>query len=145
MVTRVVLVSCVKSKRVSASAAQDLNTSDLFTSMRNYAEQNSDEWFILSAEHGVLRPNEIISPYEKTLNKMLKRERLEWARKVQSRLLELIPPDASIVILAGERYREDVVSFLQEHGYPVEVPMVGLKFGFQLRWLKEKIRNESTC
>ena len=98
-----------------------------------------------SAEHGVLRPDEVISPYEKTLNKMLKVERLEWAEKVQCRLLELMPLDASVVVLAGERYREGVVSFLRERGYPVEIPMVGLKFGFQLRWLKERIRNEFPC
>lgn len=145
MTTRVVLVSCVKSKKSSASAAQNLYTSDLFLSMRAYARQNSDQWFILSAEHGVLRPDEVISPYEKTLNKMLKVERLEWAEKVQCRLLELMPLDASVVVLAGERYREGVVSFLRERGYPVEIPMVGLKFGFQLRWLKERIRNEFPC
>jgi cytoplasmic iron level regulating protein YaaA (DUF328/UPF0246 family) len=113
--------------------------------MRSYAQRNSEKWFILSAEHGVLMPNEIISPYERTLNKMSKVERLEWTKKVQRRLLELMPSDASIVILAGERYRKGIVSFLLERGFPVEVPMEGLKFGLQLRWLKEKIRNESTC
>lgn len=145
MTTKVILVSCVKSKRTSASAAQDLYTSDLFLSMRTYAQQNADQWFILSAEHGVLRPDEVIAPYEKTLNKMLKAERLEWAEKVQCRLLELMPPDASIVVLAGERYREGIVPFLGARGYSVEVPMTGLKFGFQLRWLKERIRDESSC
>lgn len=145
MVTRVVLVSCVKSKRTSATTAEDLYTSDLFLSMRSYARQNSDHWFILSAEHGVLKPEDVIAPYEKTLNKMLKSERLEWAAKVRHRLLELIPPGASVVVLAGERYREGIVSFLQERGFSVDVPMVGLKFGLQLRWLKERISNESTC
>lgn len=145
MAIRVVLVSCVKSKRTYATAAEDLYTSDLFLSMRSYARQNSDQWFILSAEHGVLNPEEVIAPYEKTLNKMLKSERLEWAAKVRHRLLELISPDASVVILAGERYREGIVPFLQERGYFVDVPMVGLKFGLQLRWLKERISDESTC
>jgi hypothetical protein len=145
MTTRVILVSCVKSKRTSVSAAQNLYTSDLFLSMRTYARQNSDQWFILSAEHGVLRPDEVVAPYEKTLNKMLKAERLEWAARVQYSLLELIPSGASIVVLAGERYREGVVPFLRERGYSVEVPMIGLKFGFQLRWLKENTRNESPC
>lgn len=145
MVTRVVLVSCVKSKRTSATAAEDLYTSDLFLSMRSYARQNSDQWFILSAEHGVLKPDEVISPYEKTLNKMLKSERLAWAAKVRHQLLDLLPSDASVVILAGERYREGMVSFLQQRGYSVDVPMVGLKFGLQLRWLKERVSNETTC
>lgn len=110
--------------------------------MRKYAEQNADRWFILSAEHGVLDPHEIILPYEKTLNKMLKHERSIWADRVKSKLLQLIPEKSSIVILAGERYRVALVPFLQNQGHAVEVPMVGLKLGFQLRWLKERIRNE---
>ena len=142
MATRVALVSCVKSKRTAASAAQDLYTSDLFTGMRHYAERHSDEWFILSAEHGVLKRDEVIAPYERSLNKMLKRERLEWAGKVQRRLLELIPSGASIVVLAGERYRENLVPFLKQHGFVVDVPMAGLKLGYQLRWLKEHAQNE---
>lgn len=142
MATRVALVSCVKSKRTSVSAAQDLYTSALFTSMRSYAQQNSDEWFILSAEHGVLRPDDVIAPYERSLNKMLKRERLEWAEKVQRSLLDLVPSRASIVVLAGERYREHIVPFLNDHGFVVDIPMAGLKLGFQLRWLQEHTRNE---
>jgi hypothetical protein len=73
---------------------------------------------------------------------MLKRERLEWAEKVQRRLLELIPSGASIVVLAGERYRENLVPFLKQHGFVVDVPMAGLKLGYQLRWLKEHARDE---
>jgi cytoplasmic iron level regulating protein YaaA (DUF328/UPF0246 family) len=142
--SKVILVSCVKSKRTVPSEAQDLYTSDLFISMRAYAEKNSDEWFILSAEHGILHPSEVIAPYEKTLNRMPKVERLEWAEKAQRRISELIPSDASIVILAGERYREHIVTFLRERGNLVEIPMAGLKFGFQLRWLKARINNEPT-
>ena len=110
--------------------------------MRNYAKNHSDEWFILSAEHGVLKPDEVIAPYERSLNKMPKRERLEWAGKVQRTLLELIPAGASILVLAGERYREHIVPFLMGHGFVVDIPMAGLKLGYQLRWLKEHTRDE---
>ena len=142
MTIRVVLVSCVKSKRACASAAQDLYTSDLFASMRTYAKMNAEEWLILSAKHGVLKPDEVVHPYERTLNRLPKLERLAWADKVQRRLLKLLPPGALITVLAGVRYRENLVPFLRNHGFPVSVPMEGLKFGFQLRWLKKQNRNE---
>lgn len=139
---RVVLISCVKSKRPVASAAQDLYTSGLFKGMRKFAERKSDAWFILSAEHGVLRPNDVIAPYERTLNKMSKLERDAWSANVEPRLLELLPSDASVAVLAGERYRERLVPFLRRHGFIVDVPMAGLKLGFQLRWLKDHTRND---
>jgi len=140
MATRVALISCVKTKRKSAVAAKDLYISPLFKGMRRYAEQNADAWFILSAEHGVLQPDQVIAPYERTLKAMPKRDRVAWAERVHHQLLEFLPAGAVVVILAGNRYRENVVAFLESHGFIVEVPMVGLQFGPQLRWLKEHVR-----
>jgi len=75
MEKRIALVSCVKTKRNSAVAAKDMYISQLFVGMRRYAEQNSDDWFILSAEHGVLQPDQVIAPYERTLKTMSKLKR----------------------------------------------------------------------
>jgi hypothetical protein len=69
---------------------------------------------------------------------MTKPERLAWAERVQHQLLELLPPGAEIIVLAGVRYREGIVSFLRRHGFKVEVPMNKLAFGQQLRWLNEQ-------
>ena len=118
-------------------SAEDMYISQLFMGMRRYAEQNADAWFILSAEHGVLQPDQVIAPYERTLKKMPKRDRVAWAERVQRQLLELLPAGAMVVVLASAPYREGVVPFLKSHGFKVEVPMVGLKFGQQLHWLKE--------
>jgi len=141
MAGRISLVSCVKSKLKSPAPAQDLYVSTLFKSMKRYALENTDGWFILSAEHGLLRPSQIIAPYERTLKTMPKRDRVEWAERVQRQLLEVLPASATVVILAGEDYRGGLVPFLNKHGFIIEVPMKGLKFGPQLRWLKEHFRN----
>jgi hypothetical protein len=73
---------------------------------------------------------------------MSKRDRVAWAERVQRQLLKLLPAGAAVVVLAGCRYREGVVPFLESHGFTVEVPMVGLKFGPQLRWLKKQMCDE---
>lgn len=137
MATRVALVSCVKSKRKFKSPARDLYTSPLFVGMRRYAERHADAWFILSAEHGVLAPDEIVTPYEKTLNRMLKAERLVWAERVRPQLLKVLLPGTKVIVLAGKRYREGIVPFLEGKGFAVEVPMQGLKLGPQISWLNE--------
>ena len=56
---------------------------------------------------------------------MPKRDRVAWAERVQRQLLELLPAGAVVVVLAGDRYREGVVPFLESHGFTVEVPMDG--------------------
>ena len=138
MATRVVLVSCVKTKRKSAVASADMYISPLFKGMRRYAEKNADAWFILSAEHGVLRTDQVIAPYERSM-KMPERSQVAWAERVNRQLLELLPTGATVIILAGIPYRKRVVPFLESHGFTVEVPMFGLKQGLQLRWLNQQI------
>lgn len=133
----VALVSCVKSKRASPAPAADLYTSALFRSLRRYAEANADSWFILSAEHGLLRPTEVVAPYERTLNRMRKADRAAWAERVQRQLLQELPAGADVIVLAGERYREGLIPFLREQGFRVSVPLEGLSFGRQLQRLKE--------
>jgi cytoplasmic iron level regulating protein YaaA (DUF328/UPF0246 family) len=133
---RVALVSCVKKKRASAAPASELYQSALFRGLRRYAELHADTWYVLSAEHGLLRPTEVIEPYERTLNKMKKADRIAWAERVQKQLLEVLPAGAEVIVLAGARYREDIEPFLRQRGFLVTVPLEGLRVGQQLQRLK---------
>ena len=51
-------------------AAMDLYTSNWFRKARACVEETGCPWRILSAEYGLVHPEEEIGPYEKTLNKM---------------------------------------------------------------------------
>ena len=126
----------MKAKRASAAAAGELYTSQLFRSLRAYAVSHADRWYILSAEHGLLAPDRVIPPYERTLNTMSKSERIAWAERVQRQLMEVLPPAADVIVLAGARYREGLVPFLRKRGFTVAVPLGGLSIGRQLQWLK---------
>ena len=147
MPTRIALVSCVKLKRDSATPARDLYLSQLFRGLRRYAEANADCWYILSAEHGLVHPDQVIEPYERTLNAMPKQGRLAWADRVQQQLLRILPENAQVILLAGARYREGIEPFLLERGFPVTVPLRGLRIGEQLKRLRfsqENLRGH-TC
>jgi len=133
----IALVSCVKAKRPAPSPAHDLYTSHLFRALRGYAEAIADRWYILSAEHGLVDPDRILAPYDRTLNKMPKRERDAWAERVRHQISEEVPDGAEIVILAGARYREGLEEPLRELGFTVTVPLEGLPIGKQLQRLKQ--------
>jgi len=135
----VYLVSCVSKKRTHPTSARGLYISDWFRKAQELAERRSDQWFILSAEYGLVSPGQVIQPYEKTLNRMCKTERIDWSKRVLSQLRKHISPGDAIVLLAGVRYREHIVPELLRRGYRVEVPMEGLRIGQQLRWLKNAI------
>jgi hypothetical protein len=133
----VILVSCVKTKRASAVQARGLYISDWFLKVRRYVEQSGAPWFILSAEHGLVPPDEVISPYERTLNTMPVADRRHWAGRVITQLSERLPEADHVIFLAGARYREFLVEPLRRKGITVAIPMEGLARGPQLRWLAQ--------
>lgn len=97
--------------------------------------QNFDSWFILSAKHGIAKPDQILEPYNLTLNTMKAHARNQWAETVLDELMKVLPEAASITFLAGSKYREYLSELLREKDYEVLIPMQGLGIGKQLQWL----------
>lgn len=137
----VYLISCVKTKQTFPCRAKDLYVSELFAKARNYAEASNAPWFILSAEYGLLSPEQVVDPYERTLNKMRKEERDAWAQKVLLQIEAELPAIKRVVFLAGNKYREGLIPALRSRGIEVCVPMEGLKIGQQLGWLKRRLHS----
>ena len=129
------LVSCVAKKLPRSARAKDLYTSDLFRKMRGLVEAREWPWFILSAKYGLVEPERVIEPYEKTLNTMGVAERRDWAEECLDTLVPHLAGVESIVFLAGAKYREFLVPALIRRGIEVHVPMEGLPIGKQLAWL----------
>ena len=132
------LVACARSKAASRAAAKDLYVSSLFRKASAFASEHFDRWYILSAKYGLLEPERVVEPYDKTLNNMTRQERKLWAREVLSDLLSRIAPGDEITFLAGQRYREHLMLWLSARGHSVHVPLAGMRIGEQLRWLTER-------
>lgn len=133
----VYFVSCVSKKRPTRAPAKDLYASPWFQKARLYVEATGCQWFILSAEYGLVSPDEDILPYEKTLNEMSVTDRREWTANVIAQMARMIPGAKHVTILAGQRYREFLTERLKAQGITFEVPMEGLRIGEQLSWLSE--------
>jgi cytoplasmic iron level regulating protein YaaA (DUF328/UPF0246 family) len=131
----VCLVSCVSKKRNAPCEAQALYQSVWFQKARAYVEAKGMPWYILSAKYGLVRPDEVIAPYEQTLNKMPVMDRKAWAERVCSQLDGLINKEDRVVVLAGARYREFLMPTLARLAAGVQVPMTGMRIGQQLSWL----------
>ena len=125
-----VLVSCVGEKLDHKAKAKDIYQSAWFKKARSWAESNATRWYILSAKHGLLNPEQEIDPYECTLNTMSISERKKWGHITTEEIKKNVP-NGKIIVLAGKKYR-DVINF---DGYDVSVPMEGLGIGQQLSWL----------
>lgn len=133
------LVSCVGMKATASMPARDLYVSPWFVLARRFAEKRGGAWLILSAEYGLVEPERIVAPYNRTLNSMPAAERRLWAQHVADDLQAREGWWESIVVLAGLRYREFLLEHLERMSNRVEVPMLGLRIGQQLQWLKRSV------
>lgn len=140
---RVGLVACAKRKLRVAAPARELYTSDLFRKARDYCEREYDAWYVLSARHGVLHPDQMVEPYDLTLGGMGRQERRWWGRRVVGRLCELHPPATGPAwyLHAGVLYREYLYQGpLLDAAIEgrIDAPLEGLGIGRQLRWYRER-------
>jgi hypothetical protein len=117
------------------SKASDLYTSPLFQSGLAYAESmKPDAILILSAKHGLVPLDAVLSPYEETLNTKSDAEIRNWADGVLRQLAGVADLDRDqFILLAGERYRRHLTPHLRHH----QVPMEGLRLGEQLSFLSQ--------
>lgn len=134
-----VLVGCVKSKGTVATRAADLYTSELFRRRRSYAESTALPWFILSAEHGLLRPETVVAPYDRALADQPAEYRAAWAWWVAVKLDgELGDVNGRRVeIHAGSAYIDALREPLRKRSCAIDSPLQGLRFGEQLAWYGE--------
>lgn len=132
MVTKKIgIVGCVKTKQAFACAAGELYTSTLFTSSVEWLKnQGITEWYILSAEHGLLHPSTVIAPYEKTLNKMNRWDYGEWCTKLGKQVRKTFSEDQEFVVLGGALYSGPMTY------YKSAFPLKGMGLGQRLAFLK---------
>ncbi len=128
------LVGCVKTKLDHAAPARDLYTSPLFRDRRAAVDGKADRWFVISAEHGLLDPDQVIEPYDRTLADMSIPSRRAWSAKVLSALRGTLGDlnRYRFEIHAGADYFGfGLADGLRESGAEVSIPTQGLRQGEQ--------------
>lgn len=131
------LVGCGKKKENTAKPAAYLYSSQYFELKRNYADQECDIWFILSAKHGLVKPHKIIEPYNTNIKEV---DSDKWSHKVINQLQEILHRDDEIIFLAGKDYIEPVKPFFEAAPYQTKYPFKETSgIGEQISFLKDNI------
>lgn len=138
-------LSCTKSKKSTRCKAVEMySESDLFSKAYEYAKSlNPDHIYILSAKHHVLELDDVIEPYNLTLNDFSVEEREEWSNKVIDMLKQKnVNFNQKAYFFAGESYTE----FIKDHFKNRKEVFNGKGFGEILSFLDKKnesLKNES--
>ena len=132
----VLLLGCVKLTASSQQVAKDRSASDLFGKRLRYADERGLPWFVLSAKHGLLRPDDVVTPYDVEFKAQPAGYRSAWGAWVIERLrYELGALDGiRLEVHAGEAYARALVDPSSAAGATLTHPLQGLRQGEQLAW-----------
>jgi hypothetical protein len=132
---KIALIGCVKKKVSYKTKAELLYDSTLFKYSLQYAKQESDKVFILSAKYGLLSLDRTIEPYEVTLNTFSEQEKIEWSNMVFKQIKKDIGLNNQFMYLCGSNYKKYLLDIL-----PGSDPLKGLGLGKRIQWLKNHVK-----
>lgn len=130
---RIAFISCSKKKLQFPCRARELYQGELFKKSFFYCLGRFDQIIILSAKYGALNIDQIIEPYECSLNHFTKIQRVVWAVKVEAQLKEMKVWADEKYFFTGRRYCEFFIG---------HKPLSGLSLGRQLEWFAGKARKK---
>lgn len=137
----IALIACASNKLDEPAPARELYQSALFRKSLSYVREvlEPDSAFVLSAKHHVLPLDQVVEPYDLTLNEMSAAQVHEWSRRVLEQLTTVANPEEDrFTVLAGRKYRKHLIPELVN----VDVPMEGLRIGEQLQFLTEVVADD---
>lgn len=131
-------ISCVSKKKTYKAKAKELYISDLFKKSLMYSLKHYDKTYILSAKYGLLEIDDIIEPYNLTLNKFTEIQKKRWSYNVLKKIDKVINPNDIIYWHCGLNYRKYISIKLKNIQH---IPLVGLGIGKQLQWYKNRLND----
>jgi len=145
MAKRIGLVAAAKQRRGGVCQAREqFELSPVFRRARDYCERAYDEWYILSAGHALLTPQQVIGPDGAHLHTLLAEERWRWAQQTAARLTERQRQSSEplvFVLYASQRYAELLLRAAPD--LPLEQPLSGMALRERVRWFDERLQVRS--
>lgn len=129
----VFLVGCAAMKSSKPCKAKDMYCSPIFQARRSYCEAIGGTWFIVSALHGLLDPEQVIEHYDLCLDDLSEKDQAVWGMRVCADLLAKLQGDIRhfcVEVHAGGLYAETIKNFLAMAGVrAIATPYSGLGIG----------------
>ena len=129
----IVFISCTKKKQEHPCKAKEMyQASQWFRGGWKYAESlHPDEIYILSAKYGLLKPDDIISPYEQTLNAAKDAQIRKWSIMVAGQIQKAgINRSQKAIFLCGKNYRKYIKNLFKNHSAPCSHMGIGKQMQF---------------
>lgn len=125
-------ISCGAAKMKIRCTAANMYIGSVFLKSKFYAEEMFDEYFILSAKHGLLSRKQKISPYNE---KLTTKNQKEWSLKVAAQINESFGIDSRLSFLGGDLYLKQLFPLIKNKNK--EILFGGLQMGEKMQRINE--------
>ena len=123
---RVVLIGSSGATADGSDAAGRLFRSDGFARARDHAVHSRLPWFVLSAKHGLLDPDDVISPYEVQIDDQSAAYRTAWGEWVVAQLADRLQLDGvTVEVHGGVDFAQPLRQPLARRGAVLDIPLPG--------------------
>jgi hypothetical protein len=123
---RVLLLASSGATAEAPAPAAGLFRSAGFARARNRAAGSGAPWFVLSAKHGLLDPDDVVGPFELRLGDRSPGFRTAWGEWVVAQLAERVPLEGAVVeVHGGVDFAQPLRHPLARRGAALEIPLPG--------------------
>ncbi len=123
---RVVLVGSSGGVAASPRPARDLFRSDGFARAREHAIGSGRPWFVLSAKHGLLDPDDVVGPFAVLIGDQPAGYRAAWAEWVVVQLADRVRlTGVTVEVHGGVDFAQALKGPLERRGARTEIPLPG--------------------
>src|SRR4051812_28627092 len=123
---RVVLIGSSGAIGDAPDAVGRLFRSDGFAAARQHAVHSRLPWFVLSAKHGLLDPDDVVSPFDIQIDDQPAAYRSAWGEWVVAQLADRVQLDAVVVeVHGGVDFAQPLRQPLTRRGAVLEIPLPG--------------------
>lgn len=121
-------------------ASESYAASPLFRRARDYCLRHHDEWYVLSASHGLLAPQQVVGPGDPTWGGLSPAERSAWGRRAAIALRERRDRsgDELVFVLYGPRQHARLLGRI-DPSLKIELPLAGKNARERARWFDERL------
>lgn len=118
--------------------AREFYQSEQFRAARALAEESGWNWFILSTEHGLLRPGAEVCSDSGSPDDMEGDQLKLWSFKVLESLLQHVRPGYRVIILGTDEHSKYLKPSLEALGVEVETPLETLDKSGEAKWISKE-------
>lgn len=123
---RIVLIGSSGATADGPVPVADLFRSPGFARAREHAVASGLPWFVLSAKHGLLEPDDVVAPYRLELGDASTVYRNAWGEWVAAQLGERVQlPGATVEVHGGVDFAQPLRQPLARRGAALELPLPG--------------------